>query len=161
MTSRRRRLTFAVLALLALVAVACGGGKSSGDDAGDPTAQAPVAAGERPVQVDGAGKVKLAGFLTVPPAAATAGVPGALFVPPGANGDRNGVLGVTGASDPLEKDLADAFSRAGVATYRYDERGSGQSKLEPDVRLSVDDLVADARAGLDLLAQRRETAGHD
>jgi pimeloyl-ACP methyl ester carboxylesterase len=33
--------------------------------------------------------------------------------------------------------------------------------LEPDLRLSFDDLVADARAGLDLLAQRRETTGRD
>ncbi len=87
-----------------------------------------------------------------------ASVPGALVVPTAGAG---GLLTQTGTADPLAKDLATTFAGSGVASYRYDQRGTGQSRIEPDVRLTLDDLVADARAGLDLLAQRRETAGRD
>jgi pimeloyl-ACP methyl ester carboxylesterase len=110
------------------------------------------------VQFEGAGKVKLFGTFTMPAADAGASVPGVLMVPTSGAG---GLLGQSGVADPLGKDLAGMFAKSGVASYRYDQRGTGQSKLEPDVRLSLDDLVADAQAGLDLLVQRRETAGRD
>ncbi|MDQ4096438.1 MAG: alpha/beta hydrolase, partial [Actinomycetota bacterium] len=61
----------------------------------------------------------------------------------------------------LAQDLAQGFGGAGIASYRYDRRGTGESKLDPDTRLTFDDMVADARAGLDLLAQRKETSGRD
>lgn len=101
---------------------------------------------------------QLFGTFAMPATEAGASVPGVLVVPTAGAG---GLLAQTGTADPLGKDLATTFNGAGVASYRYDQRGTGQSKLEPDVRLSLDDLVADARAGLDLLAQRRETAGRD
>jgi pimeloyl-ACP methyl ester carboxylesterase len=158
----RRPASALLLTLIALVAAACGGGGSSGgsadDDAAAPVQGAPSSAGERPVQVEGAGKVKLFGTFTMPATDATSAVPGALLVPTAGAG---GLLGQGGVNDPLGKDLATSLAGAGVASYRYDQRGTGSSKVDADVRLSLDDLVADARAGLDLLAERRETAGRD
>jgi len=154
---RIRRLP--ALALIAVLAVACsGGGGSTTDDATAPAQGVETSADERPVQYEGAGKVKLYGTFAMPAAQPGASVPGVLVVPTSGAG---GLLGQSGAADPLGKDLAGALTKSGVASYRYDQRGTGQSRIEPDVRLSLDDLVADARAGLDLLAQRRETAGRD
>lgn len=159
MTTRRSRW-IPVFALLALLAVACSGGGSGGTS--DDDAAAPVGGqsgpGERPVQFEGAGKVKLFGTFTMPATSSGGSVPGILVVPTAGAG---GLLGQTGVADPFATDLANTFATAGVAAYRYDQRGTGQSKIEPDVRLTLDDLVADARAGLDLLAQRRETTGRD
>ena len=143
------------------MATACSGGGDGAtpdDDATAPVAGAQVPANERPVQFEGAGKVKLFGTLSLPAMDAGGSVPAALLIPTSGAG---GFLGPAGVADPLGQELAKSFTDAGVAAYRYDQRGTGQSKLEPDVRLSLDDLVADAKAGLDLLAQRRETAGRD
>lgn len=158
-----RRLPLSVLALLMLVAAACsgGGGDQSApeeDDATAPAGGVQTPQGERAVQFEGAGKAKLFGTFSMPATTSGVTVPGVLLVPTAGAG---GLLGGDGVNDPLGKDLAKTFSDAGVASYRYDQRGTGSSKLEPDVRLSFDDLVADAKAGLDLLAQRRETAGKD
>jgi pimeloyl-ACP methyl ester carboxylesterase len=144
---------------MALVTVACGGGGGgSGDDAAAPAGGVRTTAGDRPLQFEGAGKVRLFGTLTMPATQAGAGVPGVLVLP----GDgAGGLLGPGGVADPMGQDMAKAISGAGAAVYRYDQRGTGSSKIEADRRLHLDDLVADARAGLDLLAQRRETAGHD
>ncbi|MGH9226914.1 MAG: alpha/beta fold hydrolase [Acidimicrobiales bacterium] len=99
------------------------------------------------------------GTFSVPPASAAASVPGALILPSAGVGDRDGVDALGGVPDRWARDIAESLSRAGLASYRYDRRGTGESKIEPEVRLSVDDLVADARAGLDMLAQRKETTG--
>jgi pimeloyl-ACP methyl ester carboxylesterase len=158
--STRRAFWLPVMAILALVSAACSGGgdTASEDDATAPAAGVETPQGERPVQFEGAGKAKLFGTFSMPAAQAGASVPGVLLVPTAGAG---GLLGGAGVNDPMGKDLAKTFADAGVASYRYDQRGTGSSKLEPDVRLSFDDLVADAKAGLDLLSQRRETAGRD
>ena len=158
--STRRAFWLPVLAILSLVTAACSGGgdTASEDDAAAPAGGVETPQGERPVQFEGAGKAKLFGTFSMPAAQAGASVPGVLLVPTAGAG---GLLGGAGVNDPMGKDLAKTFSDAGVASYRYDQRGTGSSKLEPDVRLSFDDLVADAKAGLDLLSQRRETAGRD
>ena len=162
MSATRPVRWIATLGLSALVAVGCsGGGSSRNDDAAAPADGGSTAAGERPVQFVGAGRVRLFGTFTMPAAKGGESVPGVLVVPTAGAGDRNGLLGQTGVSDPLGRDLAATFTDAGLATYRYDQRGTGESRIEPDVRLTLDDLVADARAALDLLAQRRETAGRD
>jgi pimeloyl-ACP methyl ester carboxylesterase len=158
--STRRRLSLLVVAIVLLLTAACSGG---GDTASEDEATAPAGGvetpqGERAVQFEGAGKVKLFGTFSMPATQSGATVPGVLLVPTSGAG---GLLGGAGVNDPMGKDLAKTFSGAGVATYRYDQRGTGSSKLEPDVRLSFDDLVADAKAGLDLLTQRRETAGRE
>ena len=158
--STRRTPWLPLLALFMVLATACsggGGGESADDDATAPAAGVETPQGERPVQFEGAGKAKLFGTFAMPAIRGAAAVPGVLLVPTSGAG---GLLGGAGVNDPLGKDLAKTFSDAGVASYRYDQRGTGSSKLEAD-RLSFDDLVADARAGLDLLAQRRETAGRD
>jgi len=156
------RRSFTILLAAGLLVAGCSGGGGDGERVAEPDPiDEPVTSGERPVQVVGAGTVRLFGTLTVPPAAGAASVPGALLVPASGRSDRNGLIGETGAPDALAKDVARHLSDAGVVTYRYDRRGTGESKLEPDVRLTFDDLVADARAGLDLLAQRKETSGRD
>jgi len=154
----RTRLLLVVVAL-ALVAAGCGGGGKSSDDSSDPLDRVSTDPGDRAVQITSAGKVHLFGTFAIPDAAKGASVPGALIIPSAGPGDRDGLIGVGGVPDPMAKDVAQTLSHSGVATYRYDRRGLGESKMDPDIRLSVDDLVADARAGVDLLAQRKETAG--
>lgn len=158
MTVRRLPRWAAVLALFSVLALACSGGSSGGaDDATAPADGSVGAPGELAVQFAGAGKVRLFGTFTMPETASRT-APGVLLVPTGGAAD---LLGPTGADDPFGGDLAAAFGEAGMATYRYDQRGTGESKLEPDASLSFDDLVADARAALDLLSERKETAGQD
>jgi len=155
--STRSRIS-ALFFVTLLVAACSSGGSGTTDEATGPPGGSVSAPGERPVQFEGAGKVKLFGTFAMPATEAGSSVPGVLVVPTAGAG---GLLAQTGTADPLGKDLASTLTGAGVASYRYDQRGTGQSKIEPDVRLTIDDLVADARAGLDLLAQRRETAGRD
>ena len=156
-TVRRFPRWAALLALFSVLALACSSGGSSGND-DDAAAEGGVAApGERPVQFVGAGKVRLFGTFTMPETKART-VPGVLLIPTSGAGD---LLGPTGANDPLGQDLSVTFAQAGMATYRYDQRGTGESKLEPGVALTLDDLVADAKAALDLLSQRRETTGQE
>src|SRR5437763_1448129 len=74
--------------------------------------------------------------------------------------DRNGgVQTVTNLPDPLYRDLAESYAQAGYGALRYDRRDTGDSKLAPGVPLTWNGLVADAKAGLDFLGQRRETQG--
>jgi pimeloyl-ACP methyl ester carboxylesterase len=170
-----RRWAIVVVTLMVAVG-ACGGDSGGGSDGGaaggsagrsggaggaEPDPIDAASPGERSVQVVGANKVRLFGTFTSPPAAQSASVPGVLLVPTTGPGDRNGLIGSSGAPDRIAQDMAQAFSGAGVASYRYDRRGTGESKLEPDMRLSFADLVTDAKAALDLLAQRRETSGRD
>ena len=163
----RVRARFVALAVvLACVGVACGGSGSSdsGSDKVDPTdaVAAPGAQpGDRPVQINGANKVHLFGTLSVPPAASGSAVPGVLIIPSAGDGTRDGSIGVAGVPDPWARDLATSLSNAGLASYRYDRRGTAESTLDPKTLLTVDDLVADAKAGLDLLTQRKETTGKD
>ena len=161
-TRQHRRIPrLALLALFAVVAAGCSGeGGGSSEDATAPVGS-PTPPGERPVQVQGPGDVKLFGTFTMPATESGGSVPGVLIVPTAGAGDRNGLIGRSGVADPFGRDLAARFTEAGLATYRYDQRGTGESRIEPDVKLSLDDLVADARAALDLLAERRETEGRD
>lgn len=151
------------LVLLALLAGACAGGGDGDEAATDDPIDQVTTTGERPVQVTGAGRVRLGGTLLVPQAAgARTAVPGAVIVPTLGEGNRNGLATpAASTTDPIGKDLAEKFGAAGIASYRYDRRGVGESRLEPDVKLSFDDMVADAKAGVDLLAQRKETSGKD
>lgn len=124
----------------------------------DDTASEP---GERSVQVLSADKTRIFGTLTVPPAAANASVPGALILPSAGPGDRNGTLSPTGVPSGLGQALAGQLTDAGLVTYRYDRRGTGESKLEDGTALTLQGQVDDAKAALDVMAQRKETQGKD
>ncbi|MGI8983473.1 MAG: hypothetical protein ACR2HM_02890, partial [Acidimicrobiales bacterium] len=123
--STRRSSWLPVLSLLMLLTAACGGGGGSDNAAGDdplaPVGGIEAPAGERAVQFEGAGKVKLFGTFTMPATHVGANVPGVLRIPTSGAG---GLL-QSGVNDPLGKDLAETFAGAGVASYRYDQRGTG------------------------------------
>lgn len=113
---------------------------------------------DRPIDFRGAGGMRLGATLTVPSQLGTGRAPGVLIVPGGGAQDRNGGITLEGSlPDPLYQDLAESFAGAGIVSLRYDRRGSQAAQLGPGVPLTWDDLIADARAGLDFLAQRRET----
>lgn len=161
MTYTSRRLAAALL--IALLLSACGGG-GGGDAAGDDPLEDDVTAtepGERAVQVASADRTRIFGTLTVPPAAARAPVPGVLLLPSAGPGDRNGTISPNGVPSGLGQELSGAFTDAGLVTYRYDRRGTGESRLEAGAALTVDAMVDDARAALNVMAQRKETEGKD
>ena len=54
--------------------------------------------------------------------------------------------------------IADALSRAGIATLRYDDRGFGESTGDV-VSCTTEDLKNDAQAGIELLRQRFSKVG--
>lgn len=115
--STRRPPWIPVFALLALVAAACssGDGGTADDDATAPAGGVQTPAGERQVQFEGAGEVKLFGTFTMPATPAGASVPGVLLVPTAGAG---GLLGQSGVADPMGQDLAKTFAGTGVAAYR-------------------------------------------
>jgi pimeloyl-ACP methyl ester carboxylesterase len=180
----------AVLAAGVLVLAVAGYGLVSSRSR--PTADEPVAAlspttSERVSEFVGAGGQRLGGTLTLPPATAgAAAVPAVLLVPGLGAIDRNAVvaagtpdatrdalaasmsMSALGGVEPMFQDVARALAAKGIASFRYDKRGTAASKSKPDTKLSFDDEVADARAALDFLAQRQEVGaapiavmGHD
>ena len=149
---RRPAVIAAAVVVVALVAWMLTRGGSS-DDADTGTA---VLTGDRPVEIVGAGGVPIAGTLRVPRGAGTARVPAVLIIGGFGQTTRDGVLSGDQVGDPLYRELSAALADAGVASYRYDKRGSGLSVLPADTPLQLADMVDDARAALGFLAQRRE-----
>ena len=139
-----------------------------------PAAGAPT---ERQTEFVGAGGVRIAGTLTLPPLQEGRAAPAVLLVPGLGALDRNGpvaadppdalrdalVTTVTGLEvatpNPLFRDLSESLAREGIASFRYDKRGTKPSPLRDGQKLSFDDEVADARAALDLLSKRAELGG--
>ena len=161
----RRRPVLAALIGLALVGAACSGGDGGSDPTQDKGfADAP---GEKILQFTGAGKVRMGATLTLPSNSAqsnggqsgTSGpVPAVLIVPGPGLTSRNGRT-VGAPIDNLYKDLSKAFVAAGMATFRYDRRGSGASTLDPGVQPTWDDMVTDAQEALKYLGERGEIDG--
>jgi pimeloyl-ACP methyl ester carboxylesterase len=140
---------------LAFAAAACSGGGDSGDptkDAGFADAQ-----GERLLQFTGAGKVRLAGTLTMP--GGTGGPPPAVLIIPAPGQTTRDGRSVGAPIDNLYKDLSKTFVAAGMATFRYDHRGSGASTLDPGVQPTWEDMVTDAQEALKYIADRGEIDG--
>jgi pimeloyl-ACP methyl ester carboxylesterase len=161
-----------------------GSGSGSGTGAGLDLASGPT---ERNSEFVGAGGQRLGGTLTLPGAAAgEKGVPAVLIVPGLGAVDRNSVMTAgtadgandalasslnassPGPVDPLYQDLSQVLADVGVASFRYDKRGTARAQLAPGQKLSFDDEVADAKAALDFLARRSEVGpaplgvvGHD
>ncbi len=150
-------------------------------------AVAPVAFTERQSEFVGPGGQRLGGTLTLPGSGPADGstVPAVLIIPGLGALDRNSVVaanppdaardalvstvGGVGLSsgDPLYRDLSEALARAGIASFRYDRRGSTAIPVK-DTKLSFDDEVGDAKAALELLSKRQEIGvaplavlGHD
>ncbi|GAG44911.1 unnamed protein product, partial [marine sediment metagenome] len=91
--------------------------------------------------------ITLAGTLTVP-AGASKPVPAVLFVHASGPVDRDG--NVAGVETDIFRDLAHSLSQAGIASLRYDKRGTGESEgVSSDS--SMNDLLTDARIGLSAL----------
>ena len=139
------------LALAAACGSGDGGGTATDDDPVGGTGQATNVT----VQFAGAGGTRIAGTVDTP-ATSTRPVPGVLIVPGLAPADRDGTVG-NSSPDALYKDLSAALTGAGLATFRYDRRGAGQSRLEG--QLSWDDMVTDASNALGFLGQRAEVGG--
>jgi pimeloyl-ACP methyl ester carboxylesterase len=153
---RGRRLLLVAVTGLSLVAAACSGGGESGD----PTKDAGFAdpAGEKILQFTGAGKVRMAATLTTP--AGTGGPPPAVLIIPGPGLTTQDGRTVGAPIDNVYKDLSKAFVAAGMATFRYDHRGSGASTLDAGVQPTWDDMVTDAQEALKYLAERGEVDGN-
>lgn len=146
----------AVAALLSVVGGDGGGGSSEGAADGDVLATAV----DRRVELVGAHNLALGATLTLPAGAGAAAVPAALIVPGGATLDRNSLFGQAGGvPDPLYDDLSQAVVGSGMAVLRYDRRGTDRARPPADQPLAFGDFVADAQAGVEFLAQRREVAG--
>lgn len=141
--------------MVLLAACSGGGGGGGGLD------EEPLGAGEQAVQFAGDANLRLSGTFTVPAssgrgAASGGDLPAVLFVPTLGPGDRDGPIGAGGVPDRIYADLSKELVGQGFATFRYDRRGTGRSTLDPGGPgiFSLDDLVADARAGVDFLSER-------
>lgn len=145
----------AVVAVVGVAGVALFGGDDLETEAPEPEAAAGPA--ERRVQIDGAGGVRIGATATVPePSGAGGGVTGVVIIPGFGPTNRDGVASSGGAADTFYLDLSRTLVDAGMATLRYDKRGTGQRVLPPDQPLTFDDLVADAGAAVAFLAERAE-----
>lgn len=129
---------------------------------------------ERQTEFVGAGGLRIGGTLTLPPLAEGRTAPAVLIIPGLGALDRNGpaganppdalrdaLVGTVGGvglatPDPLYKDLSEALAKEGIASFRYDKRGTKAAALSEGQKLSFDDEVTDARAALDLLSKRQE-----
>ena len=147
----------ALVAMAGLAALTLLGGEgpdSSPDPAIAVTAGGPI---ERRVQIDGAGDVVIGGTLALPEAAGTGDtVSGVVIIPGFGPTTRDGVVPSGTVPDNLYSDLSATLVGEGMATFRYDKRGTGQSVLPPDEPLRFDDMVADAAAAVSFMAERAE-----
>ena len=181
--ARRRSLGVALVAGSVVVLALAGYGLASRTSNPAATEQVQGGSGamteptERQTEFVGAGGQRIGGTLTVPAVAGGQGVPAVLIVPGLGALDRNAVVsanppdalrdalvssvGGVGLStgDPLYKDLSESLAQAGVASFRYEKRGTRSVPLRDGQKLSLDDEVADARAALDLLGKRQEIGG--
>ena len=167
----------AVAGVVVLVAAAFGlASRDSSPTVTEEVAVPGPAAGftERQTEFVGAGGQRIGGTLTLPARQEGSTSPAVLIVPGLGALDRNGpvsadppdalrdalVTSVTGlgvaVANPLYRDLSESLANDGVASFRYDKRGTKPSALREGQKLSFDDEVADARAALDLLANRAE-----
>jgi uncharacterized protein len=172
-TALRRFGAAAVVASVALVGgvgLALRGDDSAPSASGAPRPVADAAAGiatESVVAFTGAEGLRMRGSLRVPDEVAGP-APGVVIIPGFGPTNRDGVAPPGGPADRLYRDLALRFAEAGVASIRYDKRGTGESPMAAEQTLRFDDMVADATAALAFLSERAETdpaalalVGHD
>ena len=164
-----RRRAVLVAGVLTLFAAAAAGfalaGRGEETSRAEESTSGPI---ERVVQISGAGRVGIAGTFRLPERTREKPVPAVLIIPGFGPTDRNGVPSAGGEGDPLYRDVSHELAERGMASLRYDKRGTGQSVLPAGSTLTFDDMAADARAGIDFLAQRADVdrtelavVGHD
>ncbi len=150
-----------VAVVLGVLAANLLGGDDGDDDAGtgDRTAlDEATGVVERRVQFEGGEGLTIGATVAFPASAggAEGGVAGVVIIPGFGPTNRDGLLPPAGVPDTLYADLSQTFVDAGLATLRYDKRGTGQSVLPPEEALAFDDMVADAAAAVSFLAERAE-----
>ncbi len=113
---------------------------------------------ERRVEFEGADELAIGATLALPSsdAGAGSGLTGVIVIPGFGPTTRDGVGAPGTLADPFYADLSRSFTEAGMASLRYDKRGTGQSVLDPDEALTFDDMVTDAAAAVSFLAERAE-----
>jgi pimeloyl-ACP methyl ester carboxylesterase len=152
----------AVAVVLGVVAASLFGGGEEDRRAASPdeSSEAAAAAGviERRVQFAGADELQIGATLALPEldAAAGEGLAGVVVIPGFGPTTRDGISPPGAIPDPFYADLSRSFTEAGLASLRYDKRGTGQSALTPDETLAFDDMVTDAAAAVGFLAERAE-----
>ena len=161
---RRWAVPVAVVGALAVLAAGIGllvgrgdGGTSTRAQGGDEESGNASETVERVADFTGAGGLEIGATLTIPAGVGAEKAPGVVIVPGGATLDRNGLITQVSQSDPLYEDLAKSLAEAGIVSLRYDQRGTGASRLPEGTNKSFEDLVVDAKSALDFLAARRET----
>jgi pimeloyl-ACP methyl ester carboxylesterase len=154
----------------------------------DTQAIAPPAFTERQTEFVGAGGRRVGATLTLPGTGPADGetVPAVLIVPGLGAIDRNALVAASppdvardalvstvggvglGSADRLYQDLSESLAQVGIASLRYDRRGTPAVPVRDPQKLTFDDEVGDARAALDLLGKRQEVGvaplavlGHD
>lgn len=152
-TCRHRAAAWAaMLAVVVLAGVSC---SSGGDTASDVDLGTEVD-GRRPINFVGAGSARLGGILSLPDTVGPDGVGAVLFVPMPGAGDIDGPIAPSGVPDRIFADLSAAMVDAGLATFRYDRRGTGLSVLDDPAPARLEDMVEDVRAAVQLLVDRAE-----
>jgi pimeloyl-ACP methyl ester carboxylesterase len=148
-----------VLGVLAANLLDGGGGQDTAAPGGEVTEEA-AASGpvERRVQFQGADELDIGATLALPSpdAAPASGVAAVVVIPGFGPTTRDGVSPPGTSADPFYADLARKFTEAGMASLRYDKRGTGQSVLAQDEQLAFDDMATDAAAAVGFLAERSE-----
>ena len=158
----RRRWAIPLAAAGLVVLLVAGLGLLGGGDGSDrPSAEEgnTETVVDRIADFTGAGGLNIGATLTIPAGVGATKAPGVLIVPGGATVDRNHLLARDRQNDPFYQDVANSLAQAGIVSLRYDLRGTGASKLAEGQGKSFEDLVTDAKSGLDFLALRRETQG--
>ncbi len=147
-----------VAVVLGVVAAKLFGGDGGPD--GSFEQGAPVGPVERRVQFEGSDGLRMGATLALPASAgdpaAGGSVAGVVIIPGFGPTNRDGLMPPAGLPDTLYADLSRNFVDAGLATLRYDKRGTGQSALPPGAELAFDDMVEDAAAAVSFLAERAE-----
>jgi alpha-beta hydrolase superfamily lysophospholipase len=132
----------------------------SGSSPGRAPLHTSYGATELAVQFTGGGGEQISGSLVLPDKRAPR-APVVLIVPDAEATDRDGYHSADGVADLLYKDLAQSLAAKGIASLRYDSRGHGQSVLLKATTVRLEDMIADARAGVAFLAARSDINPHE
>ncbi|MGI9157310.1 MAG: alpha/beta hydrolase [Marmoricola sp.] len=150
----------AVAAVIALVAV--GSVVLGGDGSHDSVRSRTAAVGDpeplnRQVQIPATGDVNLSATLSLPPGSGPGSkLAGVVILAGFGPTNRDGTAPAGGVPDLLYRDVSNVLVENGMATLRYDKRGTGRTVLPDGEPLRVEDLVTDAAAAVKFLAERAE-----